>query len=219
MFLCVSSLNSIHVAGVSIVELKMTNAIANRMFVCALLQWVVYPSYLTEEALKMATSVLAWVNSSASWSSSTGQLYASKPFNHLRNTDSLVGPVIEMCRLAETWQSNPAVVQDWLQRMTNVPQDISEHLQLFVSALFIHNFDRNEVRQGSFNLLLKIVENNNDFSTSVVIFILYKLAEEKEPLLQLEFLKGLTKMAVQKVRLFLKYFNLNRFSVTVTLFI
>lgn len=199
--------------------MKMSNAIASRMLVCALLQWFVYPSYLTEEALQTTTSILARVNSSTSWSSSTGQLCANKPFNHLRNTDNLVGSVIEMCRLAETWQSNPAVIQDWLQRMTNAPQDITEHLQLFVSALFIHNFDKNEVREGSFNLLLKMVEKNSDFSANVVILILYKLAEEKEPLLQLEFLRGLTKMAVQKVRLFLKYFNPNQLSITVTLFV
>ncbi|XP_021931343.1 focadhesin isoform X2 [Zootermopsis nevadensis] len=183
---------------VTIVETKMSNAIANRMFVCGLLQWLMYPSYLTEEALQTTTSFLARVNSSSSWSSSTGQLCANKHFNLLRNTDGLVGSVIEMCRLAETWQSNPTVIQDWMQRMIDVPQDINEHLQLFVSALFIHNFDNNEVRQGSFNLLLKMVEKNNDFSAVVVILILYKLAEEKEPLLQLEFLRGLTKMAVQK---------------------
>lgn len=180
----------------------MSNALAVRMFSCAMLQWLVYPSYLTEEALQTATTVLARVNSSTSWSSSTSQLCANRPFNLLRNTDSLVGSVIEMCRLAETWQSNPTVIQDWLLRMTNACHDVSENFQLFVSALFIHNFDKNEVRQGSFDLLLKMVEKNNDFSTSVATLILYKLAEEKEPLLQMELLRGLTKMAVQKVRLF-----------------
>jgi hypothetical protein len=105
-----------------------------------------------------------------------------------------------MCRLAETWQSNPAVVRDWLQRVTNIPQDI-EHLQLFVSGLFIHNFDNSEIKQESLKLLLKMVERNNDFAASVMPVILYKLADEKEPLVQLQLLRGLTKMAVQKVHI------------------
>jgi hypothetical protein len=55
-----------------------------------------------------------------------------------------------------------------------------------VSALFIHNFDKNEIQQESFKLLLKMVENNDDFAASVMTLILYQLAEEKEPFLQLE---------------------------------
>lgn len=85
--------------------------------------------------------------------------------------------------------------------MTNIPQDISEHLQLFVSGLFIHNFDNSEIKQESFKLLLKMVERNNDFAASVMTVILYKLADEKEPLVQLQLLRGLTKMAVQKVHI------------------
>ena len=106
-----------------------------------------------------------------------------------------------MCKLAEAWQSNPAVVHDWLQSVTDIPQDISEYLQLFVSGLFIHNFDNSEIKKESFKLLLKMVERNNDFAASVMTLILYKLADEKEPLVQLQLLRGLTKMAVQKVHI------------------
>jgi hypothetical protein len=179
------------------------------MFVCAVLQWLMYPSYLTGEALQTATSILAFVNSSVSWSSSTSRIFTNRLFNHLWNTDSLVGTVMMMCRLAETWQSNPEIILVWLGRIMKDPQDINEHLQLFVSALFIHNFDRNEVKQESFRLLLKMVENNNDFAASVMTLILYQLAIEKEPFLQLELLRGLTKMAVQKVNIFLKNNDLN----------
>lgn len=189
------------VAGASIVEMKVCNAIATKMFVCALLQWLLYPSYMTGEALQTATSILARVNSNTSWPSFTGHLCANRSFNQLQNTDSLVGSVILMCRLAETWQSNPEVVHDWLQSMTNISQDISEHLQLFVSGLFIHNFDSSEIKQESFKLLLKMVERNNDFAASVTSLILYKLADEKEPHIQLQLLRGLTKMAVQKVKI------------------
>jgi uncharacterized protein YfkK (UPF0435 family) len=192
----------IYVTGTSVVEMKMCNALATKMFVCAVVQWLMYPSYLTGEALQSVTSILTWVNSSTSWSSSTGQLFANRFINHLWNTDSLVGTAIQMCRLAETWQSNPAIVLTWLERLTKVPQDINEHLQLFVSALFIHNFDKNEVKQESFKLLLEMVGNKNDFAVSVITLILYQLVEEKEPVLQLEFLRGLAKMAVQKVILF-----------------
>jgi hypothetical protein len=203
----------------SVVEMKLCNAIATKMFVCALLQWLVYPSYLTGEALPTATSFLARVNNSSAWSSSTGRLCSNKSFKHLWNTDSLVSSVIELCRLAETWQSNPAAVQDWLQRIIKVPQDINEHLQLFLSALFIHSFDKNEIKQESFKVLLKMVERNNDFAANVVTLILYKLAEEKEPLLQLEFLRGLTKMAVQKVRLYVKYYDLNQHSLALFIWV
>jgi hypothetical protein len=43
-------------------------------------------------------------------------------------TDSLVGTAIEMCRLAETWQSKSAIVLIWLGRIIKVHQDINEHL-------------------------------------------------------------------------------------------
>jgi hypothetical protein len=183
----------------------MCNAIAANMFLCAVVQWLMYPSYLTGEALQSATSVLTRMNSSTSWSFSTCQLFANRFIIHLWNTDSLVGTAIQMCRLTETWQSNPTLIFSWLQRLAKVPQNINEHLQLLVSALFIHNFDKNEVKQESFKLLLKIVGNNNNFAVSVITLILYQLAEEKEPMLQLELLRGLTKMAVQKVIFFLNY--------------
>jgi hypothetical protein len=65
-----------------------------------------------------------------------------------------------------------------------------------------------------------MVENNNDFAASVMTLILYQLAEEKEPFLQLELLRGLTKMAVQKVNIiFLKNYDPNWHSVMITVLV
>jgi hypothetical protein len=47
-----------------------------------------------------------------------------------------------------------------------------------------------------------MVKNDNDFAATVMTLILYQLAKEKEPFLQLELLRGLTEMAVQKVNIF-----------------
>ncbi|KAJ9599853.1 hypothetical protein L9F63_009893, partial [Diploptera punctata] len=178
--------------------MKICNAIATKMILCALLQWLVYPSYLTGEALQLASSIFARANENCTWPSYTARLYGNKLFNHLRNTDILVGFAAEKCKLAETWQSSPANAQEWLGRLNKIPQDLNEQLQLFVSALFIHNFEQIEIKEESFKLLLKLVETNKEFAATAITFILYKLAEEKEPNIQLEFLRGLTKMAIQK---------------------
>ena len=195
----VVSLSLLFVTGVSLMEMKICNAIATKMVVCALLPWLVHPSYLTGESLQLASKILVRGNENSTWPSYTSRLYGNKLFNHLRNTDSLVGSAADMSKLAESWQSNPINALQWLRRLTEVPDGINEQLQLFVSALFIHNFEQNEIQQESFKLLLKLVEINKEFTATAITLILYKLAEEKDPVAQLELLRGLTKMAMQKV--------------------
>ncbi|KAJ4448220.1 hypothetical protein ANN_10234, partial [Periplaneta americana] len=176
---------------VSLIDSRLCNVVAAHMLVCALLQWLMYPSYMTGEALQEASGVLARISDTSSWSSQTSRLCANKLLSRLRCTDNLVGSAVEMCRLAESWQSNPAVACEWLNR---VGRDSPEHMQLFMSAVFVHGFDDPEVVQKSLTLLLC----NSELAAVAVPLILRRLAEEKQPTLQLELLRGLMSTAAHK---------------------
>lgn len=49
------------------------------------------------------------------------------------------------------------------------------------------------------NILLKIVKENQDVATGLLLPVLFKLSREKEPIVQLELLRGLPQFAVIKV--------------------
>ncbi|XP_067002022.2 focadhesin [Anabrus simplex] len=181
-----------------IVEQKSCNLMAIKMLECALLQWLVYPSYLTGDAVQLGGDILALIGDIQAFGCHSGRLFANKLFGILRPIDSRVNFCAHLCRLAEAWQGNLGPIEDWLERVANTPLVFCGKLQLFLSALFVHNFEQIDVRKKSFRILLKLVEQQNDLSGNMLTLILYKLAEETEPKMQLELLRGLTQMAVQK---------------------
>nr|CAD7266882.1 unnamed protein product [Timema shepardi] len=181
-----------------ILEQKSSNVIAAKMLACSALQWLLYPSHTTAESLGVASSLLTAIDNTTSWGNHTARLCTNKVFAQLRSMDERVDFSIEMCKLVETWQNNPSSLLPYLSRISSSPPSFLEKLRLFLSAIFVDNFNTNEVKEKSLQLLLLLVRRNNELATSIVTLILYKLASEHQPHIQLELLRGLTAMAVQK---------------------
>lgn len=182
----------------SLVTQKSTNVMAAKMLTCALLQWLIYPTYLAGEALQLANDIHSYINANHVWGSHTGRLFTNKWFSNVRVSDNRVNTAVQLCRLSEQWQSNPSTILQWLKKIATAPSCVTDKLRWFISALFIHTFDQEAERQECLSVLLKMVDKNNELSSSIMTLILYKLAEERDPTMQLELLQNLPAMAVQK---------------------
>lgn len=72
-------------------------------------------------------------------------------------------------------------------------------IHLFLRGIFLNNKVSTEHCTKVFDILLKILKENQDVATGLLLPVLFKLSREKEPILQLELLRGLTQFAVIKV--------------------
>lgn len=72
-------------------------------------------------------------------------------------------------------------------------------IQLFLRGIFLNDRLETRFRLQIFEILLKLVKENEDVATGLLLPVLFKLSREKEPSVQLELLRGLTQFAVIKV--------------------
>ncbi len=77
-------------------------------------------------------------------------------------------------------------------------------IHLFLRGIFLNNKVLPQNCIKIVKILLKIVNENEDVATGLLLPVLFKLSREKEPTVQLELLRGITRFAVVKVR-FLGY--------------
>lgn len=76
----------------------------------------------------------------------------------------------------------------------------SDQINLFLRGIFLNDNVPPQFCLKIFKILLKIVMENQDVATGLLLPVLFKLSREKEPIVQLELLRGLTQFAVVKVR-------------------
>ncbi|KAK7868003.1 hypothetical protein R5R35_010177 [Gryllus longicercus] len=181
-----------------ILEMKACNMLSAKMLEYSLLPWLVFPSYLTGEAVQLGSEILSLISDLKTWSAHTGKILSNKYFDILRAVDSHVDRAVHLSRLGEIWQSNPSSVEEWLSRVSMTPKPFVEKLNFALSALLMQPFDNNEVQKEVLVLLLSLVEHHNELSGSLLTVILYKLSNETEPKVLLELLRSLTQMAVLK---------------------
>lgn len=72
-------------------------------------------------------------------------------------------------------------------------------INLFLRGVFLNNKVPTEQCMKMFDILLKVVKENQDVATGLLLPVLFKLSREKEPSAQLGLLRGLTNFAVIKV--------------------
>lgn len=72
-------------------------------------------------------------------------------------------------------------------------------IQLFLRGIFLNDKLQTQLRVQIFAILLKLVKESEDVATGLLLPVLFKLSREKEPIVQLELLRGLTQFAVVKV--------------------
>lgn len=75
------------------------------------------------------------------------------------------------------------------------------YIHLFLRGIFLNNKVSTQHCTKILEILLKIVKENQDVATGLLLPVLFKLSREKEPNAQLELLRGLTHFAVIKVSL------------------
>lgn len=91
-----------------------------------------------------------------------------------------------------------------LNEFVDAVQELSQirfgnQIHLFLRGIFLNNKVSTQHCTRVFDILLKIVKENQDVATGLLLPVLFKLSREKEPILQLELLRGLTQFAVIKV--------------------
>lgn len=169
------------------------------MLICSILQWLLYPSQLVSEALQIANETLLLISKIHVWGQHTTRILSNKWFNNIVLFDSRIHVAAQLCRLAESWQTSNSTVISWIQRVSVAPFAFTSQLHLFISAIFIHDFHSTTIRWEAWELLHKMVGKSNELASNHLAYILYKLSSEIQPEEQLELLKKLPTLAVQKV--------------------
>ncbi|KAG4067715.1 hypothetical protein HA402_005487 [Bradysia odoriphaga] len=77
-------------------------------------------------------------------------------------------------------------------------QRFGNQIQLFLRGIFLNDKLKTRHRLQIFEILLKLVKEDQDVATGLLLPVLFKLSREKEPIVQLELLRGLTQFAVVK---------------------
>lgn len=72
-------------------------------------------------------------------------------------------------------------------------------IHLFLRGVFLLGKVPPQQCTKVFGILLKVVKDNQDVATGLLLPLLFKLSREKEPIVQIELLRGLTQFAVIKV--------------------
>lgn len=74
-----------------------------------------------------------------------------------------------------------------------------DQINLFLRGVFLNNKIPTQQCTKIFEILLRVVKENQDVATGLLLPVLFKLSREKEPSVQLALLRGLTYFAVIKV--------------------
>lgn len=173
--------------GSQLIEQQVCVPMAGQMLMAALLPWMAYPSILTSQILREAQAVLEKINNLK------GITMAEVPFtSHEFPTAHLS---VRIYCLIHSWSGNHESVVAWLRQLSLGPE-----CSLVLGAFLIHESSPAPVLSASLTALLALVKTSPQLGTSVLTWLLYRLAREKCPNNQLELLKTLPLLGGQKVR-------------------
>lgn len=176
----------------------MSNILAVESIVSSILQWLLYPSNLIADALKLANDIMLFVKNNQTYGSLTGHLFRNRYFKYIQHADPRIDLTVKLCLITEKWHTDEKQLLDWLNQITKTPPPFLTKLFTFISAIFVHEFEKPEIGLTTLEILLKMVDNSKELAPNMLVLILYKLSDEKDPETQVALLKALPAMAVSK---------------------
>lgn len=145
--------------------------------------------------MKIAKDVLTFIEINDEHTTGTHNLLRNKHLKYLTIANFRIDFVLKLSLLAETWQDDPKFVHGWLNEME--AKHVPVNLFNFISSIFINDFDDfQRHRRRTLRLLTRIVKVEKSLTSNLLILILYKLHDEKDPETQVDLLRTIPEMAV-----------------------
>ncbi|KPJ09490.1 Uncharacterized protein KIAA1797 [Papilio machaon] len=178
------------------------SALSLNAFAALSLQWLHLPSYLTTNALKVASSILDIYQSGNKEDSGLymPNLKANKIFQTLLYTD---GHLYKMFKVIETWErvrDDPKKLIQWFELLIKSNNNLKiDILPFFVGLIFEKRKEEfDDVMLKAIRVIIELVDVKKDLSVAVLPILMYVIANDPRPHVKLECLRGLPLMAKTK---------------------
>ncbi|KPJ04134.1 Uncharacterized protein KIAA1797 [Papilio xuthus] len=178
------------------------SALSLNAFAALSLQWLHLPSYLTTNALKVASSILDIYRDTNKEDSGLymPNLKANKIFQTLLYTD---GHLYKMFKVIETWErlrDDPEKLIQWFNQLIKSNHNLKiDILPFFVGIIFEKRKEEfDAVMLMAVGVIIELVNVKKDLSVTVLPILMYIIANDPRPSVKLECLKGLPLMAMSK---------------------
>lgn len=162
----------------------------------SVLPWLLYPSFLTENAKKLANKIINWQAESKIFQN-THLLYSDNTFLKLKNSTDDLTISASLCVLSESW-TNTQKITKWLDDLEKTPDTFQKTIFTFLLAVFMDNFESPDISIKCLRILVENVRTAKTLTNNLLILLLYKLPETQKSYLHLEILKALPKLATRE---------------------
>lgn len=163
-----------------------------------MLQWLLSPSKLLSDAIKLANEIISLTEENDTYAALTANLYRDTYLQYILFADPHIDFIIKLNILAEKWQANDSHLLSWLQHILSLSPKLSSKLFHFLSSIFIIQHKQPLVNIKTLDILLKLLDYSKCISYNILVLILYKVANETDPDSQIALLKALPLMAIAK---------------------
>lgn len=162
----------------------------------SVLPWLLYPSFLTESAIKLANRIFNW-QAENTISQNTHLLYSDNTFLKLKNSSDDLTISSSLCVLSESWRDTQKITE-WLDDLEKTPDTFQKTIFTFLLGIFMDNFETPNISIKCLRILVKNIRSSKTLTNNLLILLLYKLPETQKSDLHLEILKALPKLATRE---------------------
>ncbi|CAH2089126.1 unnamed protein product [Euphydryas editha] len=169
-------------------------------FVGITLQWLHLPSYLTNNALKVAAKIVDIHQNTQSPDPGLliANLKSNETFQALVQVDK---DLYIYYKLLNTWESlkdNDDKLKSWIEGLLSVNDQLKLELLTFFVGVVTEREVNLDIVLKVIRLLVDLVRVKKEVSVTVLPVLLYKIANDVRPAVKMECLKGLPLMATTK---------------------
>ncbi|XP_026492540.2 focadhesin isoform X1 [Vanessa tameamea] len=176
------------------------SSICLNSFVGLSLQWLHLPSYLTNNALKVASKIVDIHQESKN--PDTGLLIANlksnATFQALVHVDKELYVYYKLLNTWERLRDNEDKLKSWIEGLMNTNEQLKLELLTFFIGIVMDRHGNLDIVLKCIRLIIDLVRVKKEVSVTVLPVLLYKIANDVRPGVKLECLKGLPLMATTK---------------------
>lgn len=165
-----------------------------------LLNWILYPSILTNDSIDIINELYHALNSVDNESVTIEKDDSSRPNKYVQwfqNTNQQLHFTIEICKLLEDKENFNSNILHILKYADSSSFLFLKHLHIFITGIFLCDYNE-EIVSKCLCLLLKYVSINSEVASNILTLILYKLANTRDSKIHFELLKAIPKMGIMK---------------------
>lgn len=178
-----------------IFEENSGNFIINNMLLGVLIQWIAYPSFIPSEGLNEIQFLMKLITNEES--DKRNLIKTSKFQSEIKYFNPKIVLAYDICILSE--ENDPKDLGKFIESLKCPSQlKFACRINLLLKGLFLSNEIPMEIWKSLFELLMSLIESDVRLASDFAMPLLYKLTKETNPEIQLELLRGLTKLSVEK---------------------